>query len=196
LFGVPGADIIMGLVIFTAVISVLNSGTYSAARMFAALAEQGLAPKSIAKRNKAGVPAFAVVASTIGGLVATLVNFVAPSSGIYDFIMNSTGLVALFVYVFIAVTQWRLRTQMTPEERSNLKLKVWLFPWLNIVLILGAIGIITIMMFSESGRTQVWTSLIAAGALVLFWPLVRKKIALQKEKEALVLSSPLDETHQ
>jgi GABA permease len=52
------------------------------------------------------------------------------------------------------------------------------------------------MMFSESGRTQVWTSLIAAGALVLFWPLVRKKIALQKEKEALVLSSPLDETHQ
>jgi GABA permease len=196
LFGVPGADIIMGLVIFTAVISVLNSGTYSAARMSAALAEQGLAPKSIAKRNKAGVPAFAVVASTIGGLVATLVNFVAPSSGIYDFIMNSTGLVALFVYVFIAVTQWRLRTQMTPEERSNLKLKVWLFPWLNIVLILGAIGIITIMMFSESGRTQVWTSLIAAGALVLFWPLVRKKIALQKEKEALVLSSPLDETHQ
>lgn len=196
LFGVPGAEMIMGLVIFTAVISVLNSGTYSAARMFAALAEQGLAPKAMAKRTRAGVPAFAVIASTIGGLIATLVNFIAPSSGIYDFIMNSTGLVALFVYVFIAVTQWRLRVKMTPEERSNLKLKVWLFPWLNIVLILGAIGIITIMMFSESGRTQVWTSLIAAGALALFWPLVRKKIALEKEKEALVPPSALDEIHQ
>lgn len=196
LFGVPGADIIMGLVIFTAVISVLNSGTYSAARMFAALAEQGLAPKAMAKRNKAGVPAFAVIASTIGGLIATVVNFVAPSSGIYDFIMNSTGLVALFVYVFIAVTQWRIRVKMTPEERSNLKLKVWLFPWLNIILILGAIGIVTIMMFSESGRTQVWTSLIAAGALALFWPIVRKKVARKEEQEALVLPSALDEIHQ
>jgi GABA permease len=110
--------------------------------------------------------------------------------------MNSTGLVALFVYVFIAVTQWRLRIRMSPEERSNLKLKVWLFPWLNIILIVGAIGIVTIMTFTESGRTQVWTSLIAAGGLALFWPLVRKNIALQKEKEALVPSSALDEIHQ
>jgi GABA permease len=57
---------------------------------------------------------------------------------------------------------------MTAEERSNLKLKVWLFPWLNIILIDGAIGIVAIMMLSDSGRTQVLTSLTAAGALVLF----------------------------
>ena len=37
---------------------------------------------------------------------------------------------------------------------------------------------------------------IAAGALALFWPIVRKKIALKKEQEALVLPSALDETHQ
>jgi GABA permease len=164
--------------------------------MFAALAEQGLAPAVVAKRSKRGVPAVAVIASTIGGLIATLVNFIAPSSGIYDFIMNSTGLVALFVYVFIAATQWRLRVKMTPEERANLKLKVWLFPWLNIILIAGAVGIVTIMMFTESGRTQVWTSLIAAGALVVFWPIVRKRIALKKEQEAVVQSSVLEESHQ
>jgi GABA permease len=85
---------------------------------------------------------------------------------------------------------------MTPEERANLKLKVWLFPWLNIILIAGAVGIVTIMMFTESGRTQVWTSLIAAGALVVFWPIVRKRIALKKEQEAVVQSSVLEESHQ
>jgi GABA permease len=196
LFGVPGAEIVMGLVIFTAVISVLNSGTYSASRMFAALAEKGLAPAVVAKRTKRGVPSVAVIASTVGGLVATLVNFIAPSSGIYDFIMNSTGLVALFVYVFIAVTQWRLRVKMTAEERSKLKLKVWLFPWLNIILIVGAIGIVGIMMLSDSGRTQVLTSCTAAGALVLFWPIVRKRLALQNEKEAGAVSAALAETHQ
>ena len=194
LFGVPGAEIVMGLVIFTAVISVLNSGTYSASRMFAALAEKGLAPAVVAKRTKRGVPAVAVIASTVGGLGATLVNFIAPGSGIYDFIMNSTGLVALFVYVFIAVTQWRLRIKMTAEERANLKLKVWLFPWLNIILIGGAIGIVAIMMLSDSGRTQVFTSFAAAGALVLFWPMVRKRIAL-REEETGDLSSALAETH-
>ena len=190
LIGIPGAQTIMGLVIFTAVLSVLNSGTYSASRMFAALAEQRLAPAIIAKRNKRGIPVFAILASTIGGLAATVVNFMAPGSGIYDFIMNSTGLVALFVYVFIAVTQWRLRIKMTPEERSGLQLRVWLFPWLNIVLILGAIGIVTIMMFSESGRTQVYTSFIAAGALVLFWPLVRRRLALQQARVAAARPAP------
>lgn len=176
MFGIPGAETIMSLVIFTAVISVLNSGTYSASRMFAALSEQRLAPAAVAKRSKRGVPALAVIASTIGGLIATVVNFLAPSSGIYDFIMNSTGLVALFVYVFIAVTQWRLRAAMTPEEKAQLKLKVWLFPWVNILVILGAIGIVGIMLTTESGRTQVLTSFIAAGALVLFWPLVRRRL--------------------
>nr|WP_241428973.1 amino acid permease [Agrococcus sp. ARC_14] len=176
MFGIPGAETIMSLVIFTAVISVLNSGTYSASRMFAALAEKGLAPAVVAKRNRHGVPVLAVIASTVGGLIATVVNFIAPGSGIYDFIMNSTGLVALFVYVFIAVTQWRLRSRMTEEEKANLKLKVWMVPWLNILVILGAIGIVAIMLTTEGGRTQVLTSFIAAGALVLFWPIVRRKL--------------------
>jgi GABA permease len=105
------------------------------------------------------------------------VNFVAPSSGIYGFIMNSTGLVALFVYVFIAVTQWRLRVTMTPEQQNGLQLKVWLFPWVNIVLILGAIGIVAIMLTTKDGRTQVLTSFIATGALGLFWPVVKRQLA-------------------
>lgn len=177
LFGLPGAAMVMQLVIFTAVISVLNSGLYSASRMFSALAVQGFAPSIMAKKSKRGVPVAALFASTIGGVLATIVNFAAPSSGIFEFIMNSAGLVALFVYVFIAITQMRLRQKMSAEEASKLKLKVWFHPWLNIVLILGIAGILVVMLTSESGRTQVWTSLIAVGALVVAWPLVRKNLA-------------------
>lgn len=182
-FGIPGASIIMQLVIFTAVISVLNSGLYSASRMFAALAEQGFAPKIVAKKSKNGVPVMALLASTSGGLIATLVNFLTPGSGIFDFIMNSAGLVALFVYVFIALTQWRLRQKMTPEEVANLKLKMWLHPWLNILLIACIAAVIAVMMFSEGGRTQVWTSLIATGVLILFWPLVRRNLKRRKASD-------------
>lgn len=181
LFGVPGAETVMGIIIFTAVISVLNSGLYSASRMFAALADQGLAPRAMSKRTRNGVPFMALLASTIGGLIATVVNFAAPSTGIYEFIMNSTGLVALFVYVFIAATQMRMRLKMTPEERDALKLKVWLFPWLNILVMVGAAGIVVIMMLSDAGRTQVLTSLIATIALVLFWPIVRRNLAKRSD---------------
>lgn len=75
LLGLPGAAMIMQLIIFTAVISVLNSGLYSASRMFAALADQGFAPKFVAKRSRNGVPMWELLASTSGAVVATIVNY-------------------------------------------------------------------------------------------------------------------------
>lgn len=178
--GLPGADVVMQLIIFTAVLSVLNSGLYSASRMFAALAQQGFAPRIVARRSRTGVPVFALLASTIGGVIATIVNFAAPDSGVFDFIMNSAGLVALFVYVFIALTQMNLRRRMTPQERDGLQLKVWFHPWLNILLIGGVAFVLIVMLFSPDGRTQVWTSLIATGVLVACWPLVRRSLTRRR----------------
>lgn len=180
LLGVPGAAAIMQIIIFTAVISVLNSGLYSASRMFAALAEQGYAPRIMTRRTRSGVPAFALFASTIGAVAATIVNFAAPESGVFDFIMNSAGLVALFVYVFIALTQMRMRQKMSAEEVAGLKLRMWLHPWLNILLIAAIAAVLVVMLSSETGRTQVWTSLIATGALVACWPLVRRSLAKRR----------------
>ena len=182
--GVPGASVIMQLVIFTAVISVLNSGLYSASRMAAALSQQGFGPDLLAKKSRRGVPVYALLASTIGGVLASIVNFTAPNSGIFEFIMNSAGLVALFVYVFIALTQWNMRRKMTPEEVAGLKLKMWLFPWLNIVLIVGILFVLIVMLGSESGRTQVYTSLIVTVAMLALWPLARKKAAQVQAAQA------------
>lgn len=184
LFGVPGAEMIMSIVIFTAVCSVLNSGLYSAARMFSALAGEGLAPRIVARKSRNGVPVVAVLASTLGGYAAVFVNFLAPESGIFDFIMNSAGLVALFVYVFVAITQMKLRSQMSPEERANLKLKIWLHPWLGILVIVAVAGIVAVMLVSDdASRTQVWTSLVAVAVLAVFWPLVRRNLRRRRAAE-------------
>ncbi|MDN6460610.1 MAG: amino acid permease, partial [Corynebacterium flavescens] len=180
LLGMPGASAIMQMVIFTAVVSVLNSGLYSASRMLASLGDQGLAPQIVARRSKSNVPVYALLASISGAIIATIANYVAPQSGVFDFIMNSAGLVALFVYVFIALTQMRMRQKMSPEQVAGLKLKVWLHPWLNILLIAGVAAILLVMLASESGRTQAWTSLIATAVLVVFWPLVRKSLARKR----------------
>lgn len=184
-FGVPGAEMIMSIVIFTAVCSVLNSGLYSAARMFSALAVEGLAPRIVARKSKNGVPVVAVLVSTLGGYAAVFVNFLAPESGIFDFIMNSAGLVALFVYGFVALTQMKLRSQMGPEERANLQLKMWLHPWLGIFVILAVAGIVVVMLVSDdASRTQVWTSLVAVAVLAVFWPLVHRNLRRRRTAEA------------
>ena len=54
----------------------------------------------------------------------------------------------------------RMRQKMTPEEAADLKLKMWLHPWLNILLIAAILAVLIVMLTTESGRTQVWTSLI------------------------------------
>lgn len=176
LFGLPGAKVFMTAVILTAVCSVLNSGLYSAARMFAALADDGFAPGLVAKRAR-GVPFVAVLASTVGGYAAVAVNYLAPATGIFDFIMNSAGLVALFVYAFIAMTQMRLRNRMTAQDEAALKLRMWLHPWLAILVIASVIGVVVVMLFDAVGRVQVWTSLISVAVLVLCWPLAKRSVA-------------------
>lgn len=114
--------------------------------------------------------------TTHGGVVATLVNFVAPDSGVFDFIINFAGLVELFVYAFIALTQMNMRRTISPEEVAGLKLKMWATPWLNILLMLGIAFVFMVMMFSADGRTQVYTSLIATVVLVILWPLAKKNV--------------------
>ncbi|MFD2757146.1 amino acid permease [Gulosibacter faecalis] len=176
-YGIPGADLFMTAVILTAVCSVLNSGIYSASRMFASIAERGFAPKLVARKAKNGVPVVAVIASTLGGFVAVLVSFLFPDSGIFDFIMNSSGLVALFVYAFIALTQVRLRNKMSAEERAGLQLKMWLHPWLAYATVAAVVGIVVIMLVSgPSTQVQVGTSLVSVAVLVVVWPFVRRNL--------------------
>ncbi|MCQ9368784.1 amino acid permease [Brevibacterium sp. 50QC2O2] len=181
MFGLPGASTIMEIVLFTAVISVLNSGLYSAPRMMAALADKGFAPRFVAKRSRYGTPVVALFASCVAALIAIIANYAGDKGTvIFDFIMNSGGLVALFIYVFIALAQWRMRLKLTPEQRKGLKIRSWLTPYLNILVIALVLVIVVIMIIDPNDggtRVQVWTSLILTAALFALWPAVKSTLA-------------------
>lgn len=179
IFGPQAFDIaagVMSAVILTAVFSVLNSGLYSASRMFAALSDEGLAPKFIGTRTKNGVPWVAILASTSGGLLAVLVNFLAPETPLFEYIMSSAGLVALLVYFFIALTQWRMRSSMSQRERDSLELKTWLHPLPAIVVMIGVVAITIIMCFNDTGRQRVLLTFAAVAILLVFWPMARRNL--------------------
>ena len=99
--GIPGAAHIMNAVVLTAVLSCLNSGLYTASRMLFVLAGRREAPAGMAKVNLRGVPAMAIVTSTVVGVFCVFAAYVSPDP-IYDFLLNSTGATILFVYLLIA----------------------------------------------------------------------------------------------
>jgi GABA permease len=100
--GIPGSKLIMDLVILTAVASCLNSALYTASRMLFSLGVRGDAPQAVRKIAGNGAPWVAVLASMVVGFVAVVGNYLLPEK-IFGYLLASSGAVALFVYLAIAV---------------------------------------------------------------------------------------------
>lgn len=164
--GIPYADHIMNAVVLTAVLSCLNSGMYTASRMLFVLAARREAPPQLVAVTRRGVPAPAILASSVVGFVCVIAAAFSPNT-IFAFLLNSSGAVILFVYLLIAISQIVLRYRAAP---GTLKVKMWLFPVLSILTAV-AITAILVQMFIQGGdnRKALTLSLLSwAVVIVLF----------------------------
>ena len=164
LYGIPGAGTIMDIVVLTSVLSCLNSGLYTASRMLFSLSQRGDAPKSWMKISKRGVPAAAVLASTVVGFVTVGLNYVAPDT-VFLFLVNTSGAIALFVWLVIASSQLILRRRMGAAAK-DLDLKMWFFPYLTWIAIGSIVALIIGMVILESTRESLFLSLALAAVVV------------------------------
>ena len=104
--GIPSAAAIMDLVVLTAVLSCLNSGVYVTARVLFAMADKGDAPRWLVAVNKRQVPSRAILLGSSLGFIVMLMNDVAPAK-LFDFLMNSSGALMMFTYVFVVLAHLR-----------------------------------------------------------------------------------------
>jgi GABA permease len=165
--GIPYADHIMNAVVLTAVLSCLNSGMYTASRMLFVLAARREAPPQLVAVTRRGVPATAILASSVIGFLCVIAAAVSPKT-IFQFLLNSSGAVILFVYLLIAISQIVLRYR-TPD--AELRVKMWLFPVLSILTALAIVAIL-VQMFVQGGdnRNALTLSLLSwAVVLALFF---------------------------
>ena len=116
--GIPGSADVMNAIIVTAVLSCLNSGLYTGSRMLFALARRGDAPKGLLDVNGRGVPVKAILLTTSIGFLSVILAYISPET-VFLFLVNSSGAVALFVYLLIAVAQLRMRRQLERERPSG-----------------------------------------------------------------------------
>ncbi|WP_030607234.1 amino acid permease [Streptomyces sclerotialus] len=172
--GIPHAGEVMNVIVLTAVLSCLNSGLYTASRMAFSLGERGDAPKAFARTTARGVPRAAILSSVLFGFVAVFFNYEWPDT-VFAFLLNSSGAVALFVWLVICFAQLRMRGMILRDDPSKLVVKMWLFPYLTWATI-GMISFVLVYMLTDpAGRQQVTLSLLAA-VLVVGIALVRDRV--------------------
>ncbi|WP_018383057.1 amino acid permease [Wenjunlia vitaminophila] len=171
--GIPGAARVMDVIVLTAVLSCLNSGLFTASRMAFSLGRRGDAPAAFGRVNRRGVPAAAIWASVAFGFVAVVFNYTSPDT-VFEFLLNSSGAVALFVWLVICLSQLRMRRILEREAPHRLTVRMWLFPYLTWATIGLILFVVAYMFTEEAGREQMTMSVLV-GALVLVVGVVRQR---------------------
>ncbi|MGT2518032.1 amino acid permease, partial [Salmonella enterica] len=144
LLHIPHARLIMDCVILLSVTSCLNSALYTASRMLYSLSRRGDAPAVMGKTNCNKTPYVAVLLSTGAAFLTVIVNYYAPAK-VFTFLIDSSGAIALLVYLVIAVSQLRMRRILQAEGR-DIKLKMWLYPWLTWLVIVFISFVLIVML--------------------------------------------------
>jgi GABA permease len=163
--GIPAAAQVMNAIVLTAVLSCLNSGLYVASRMNFALARRGDAPQWMVALNGRGVPARAIVIASSVGFLSVIANVVSPEK-VFLFLLNSSGAVALFVYLLICLSQLVLRRRLERDDPERLQVRMWLYPYLTWFAI-AAIGVVIVSMaLVEDVRSQLWLGLVSVGVVL------------------------------
>ncbi|ANN19756.1 amino acid transporter [Amycolatopsis orientalis] len=172
--GVPSAALLMSFVVLTSLLSALNANLYGASRMVFSLASRGEAPRAMLRLSGAGVPRTAVLASVTFGFVAVLLNFLAPDR-VLPFLLNAIGANILLVWIFVAVSQLRLRKAAERDgTAAELPVRMWGFPWLSWVALLAMAGVLILMWTDADARTQLFTS-GAVAVLIVVISLLRRR---------------------
>ena len=155
--------------------------------MLYSLGKRGDAPAMMKKTSAASVPRGAVIASTVLGAGVTLLSYFMPA-GLFQFLLASSGAIALLVYLVIAVSQLRMR-KILQRRNISLTFKMWLFPWLTWVVIAFICGALTVMLVTPEHRFEV-SSTIGLALLISLVGVITARQPDRAHKAMPVASRP------
>ena len=162
--GLGSLTTLLEFVILTAVASCLNSALYTASRMAFSLSTRGDAPSGWSRTTSRGVPANAIIASSLVGFLGVIGNYLLPEK-IFGYLLASSGAIALFVYLVIALSQLKMRRQLDQEGTTPV-VRMWLFPGLTYATITFIVAVLVLMLVQEGHRLELGLSLALAGVIL------------------------------
>ncbi len=112
-----------------------------------------------------GVPMKATLLSVAIGFISVIFNAISPDK-VFLFLVNSSGAVALFCYILIALAEIKMRRRLEAEAPEKLKVKMWFFPWLSYLSIALMVAVIGSMALVDDVRSQLIPSLISLAVVL------------------------------
>jgi aromatic amino acid permease len=160
---IPAAGQIMNVIVLLALLSAMNANLYNTSRMLFSLAERDEGPRWLTKVSKRRTPYRTVFASAAFGFLTVVLSVVWPDT-LFRFMLNAVGGVVLVVWGLIAASQLRLRRRLERESPENLVIRMWGFPYLSWLALVGIVVVLGLMLKAPDTRTQV----ASTGALTAF----------------------------
>ena len=154
--GIPGAGQLMNVVVLVALLSAMNANIYGSSRIAYSLVQRGQGPAALG-RVAGGVPRIAVLASSVFGFMCVVLSYWRPDD-VFPWLLNMIGAVILVVWIFIAVSQLRLRRRLERETPEKLVVRMWAFPVLTWVALAGMAAIFVLMAREPDTRVQLYST--------------------------------------
>ena len=182
MFGGTAAGKIMSVLVIISGFGALTGWTMICAEMPLAAANDGLFPERFKRPNKAGVPAFGIIASTGLASIAMIINYLGSSgANAFTTLVLMTGITSAIPYGFSALAQikWRRADQRllkTPRFLRDVT-----------VAIVSLIFSILFIVYSRNTGQSFWLYwapfFLAAGALALGIPVFNRQRGQMTEPE-------------
>ncbi|MCX8132259.1 MAG: amino acid permease [Clostridia bacterium] len=133
--GIAFGGTIVNFIVLTASLSGLNSAMYSASRMLYSLGRDKQAPSFFERKNKLGVPYFAVGISSLVLIFTAVLSYMVPDK-VFLILTGASGFTAMLNWLTISVTHLFYRRKVMRECPQKLKYRVRGYPYVSILAIL------------------------------------------------------------
>lgn len=174
--GIEGADIIMNLVVLTAVLSSLNAGLYSTGRILHSMAVSGSAPAALAKMNKAGVPYGGIAVTAVVTVIGVILNAIVPAAA-FEIALNVAALGIICAWSAIVLCQLKLWHLSRRGEMNRPDFRLFGAPYTGILTLVFLFAVLVLMAFDyPAGTWTVGSLIIIVPALVAGWYMLRGRI--------------------
>ncbi|KAF1018883.1 MAG: Proline-specific permease ProY [Paracidovorax wautersii] len=176
--GLRSAATVLNIVVITAAISAINSDIFGAGRMIYGLAQQGQAPRALARLSSHGVPWVSVLVIGVALLGGVVLNWLMPQR-VFLLIASIATFATVWVWLMILLSQVAMRRRMTPAQVAALDFPVpwWpLGPALAIGFMLLVIGVLAWFEATRSAMVVgvVWLALMSAAYALWVRPQARR----------------------
>jgi L-asparagine transporter-like permease len=175
---IPAAAGVINFVVLIAALSAMNSQLYVTTRMMFSLSRAGYAPRSLGVVNRRGVPLNALLLSTAGIALATVLNVTSPGNA-FILMMAISAFGAMFTWMMIFITHYHFRRRYRQSGQPPLRFRMIGFPATTLLGVGLMLAVLITTVFTEPFRmTLIFGVPFLAFLSIVYWAWYRGRRAL------------------